>query len=522
MKISALRSQLSSALLDFAWDEWAQMGVLAATGRDRRWTQDPEALLLLTFEIARDDPRLFDEVLDWLVRNEPLISVRRLRTLCDGPQDERLSAAVLEWVKRQRRPHAPVRELEPTAEEAEALFRGAHLPAPHTDPTFGAFGFMRPAAQVSGKSREPDYAAPINFAFRLRQLLGVGARAEAVRYLLTAATEPVTVADIAGSAGYSKRNVQEALNSLDAAGVAKVVSGGGEQRFALDRSRWAHLLDLEPHELPVYRDWPRLLGALRRIVRWLMRPELHAASEYLRASQAADLLDVIRPELSKAGLVMPAKLGGERSWTDLEETVEYALLWLTSGSGTSGRPYAFEIVPHASEGQWWRLRTATGRIVATSAEPYASRAAAEAAVERVRSAPDQLSFRVVPAAGGYRWSIVAENGRILAASTEAFATERDAERAARDARDLIAGATPPSRAPSKSVRRARRHVTHRSDGLWQVRAEGATKAASTHTTQADAVNAAKRQALKAPGGGEVIVHGRDGRIRSSQVMPRDD
>jgi hypothetical protein len=27
---------------------------------------DPEALLLFTFEVGRNDPRLFDEVLDWL------------------------------------------------------------------------------------------------------------------------------------------------------------------------------------------------------------------------------------------------------------------------------------------------------------------------------------------------------------------------------------------------------------------------------------------------------------------------
>lgn len=77
MQISALRARLNSALLEFAWDEWAQMGVL--TTREHRWAQDPEALLLLTLEVARDDPRLFDEVLDWLVRNEPLISLRRIR-----------------------------------------------------------------------------------------------------------------------------------------------------------------------------------------------------------------------------------------------------------------------------------------------------------------------------------------------------------------------------------------------------------------------------------------------------------
>src|SRR5450755_2949369 len=110
MEISALRQRLRSSLLEFAWDEWAQMGVLAAAPRPRRWAQDPEALLLLTLEVARDDPRLFDEVLDWLVRNEPLISARRLRSLCEGPEDRRLSGAAMEWAMRQRRPSSPPRE----------------------------------------------------------------------------------------------------------------------------------------------------------------------------------------------------------------------------------------------------------------------------------------------------------------------------------------------------------------------------------------------------------------------------
>ena len=518
MQISAHRAELGAALLEFAWDEWAQMGVLSAAKRQSRWAQDPEALLLLTLEIARDDPRLFDEVLDWLVRNEALISVRRLRRLCDGPEDDRLTAAVLEWVARQRRPHASTRHLESNEAEAEALFRGADLPALRTDPVFSAFGFNRPPAEPSRKSREPDLTAPINFAFRLRQLLGVAARAEAVRYLLTADIESATVADVAKSSGYSKRNVQEALTSLQAAGTATLASNGGEQRFMLDRSRWAHLLDLEPRELPIYRDWPTLFGALRRILHWLRRPDLEALSDYLRNSQAADLLDVVRPELSRAGVLMPARLGGERTWIDLEETIEYALLWLAPDSGTNGRPAAFEIVPDASEGHWWRLTAAGGRIVATSAEAYTSGGAARAAVERVRGAPKRLSFRVMPESGAFRWNIVAENGRILAASTESFATERDAERAARHARDFIAGAGPPSDAPSEPVDRARRHVTLRPDGRWQVLAEGATRAASTHATQAEAVRSAERQARNTQGGGNVIVHGRDGRIRSSDTI----
>ena len=49
------------------------MGVLATAERRYRWAADPEALLLLTFEVGREEPRLFAEVLDWLVKNERLI-----------------------------------------------------------------------------------------------------------------------------------------------------------------------------------------------------------------------------------------------------------------------------------------------------------------------------------------------------------------------------------------------------------------------------------------------------------------
>jgi uncharacterized protein YegP (UPF0339 family) len=179
----------------------------------------------------------------------------------------------------------------------------------------------------------------------------------------------------------------------------------------------------------------------------------------------------------------------------------------------------FEIVPDAAEGYWWRLRTVAGRIVAASADAYTTKSTARAAAERVQSADDRLTFRVIADAGAYRWNIVAESGRIVGVSAEAFATSQDAERAARAARELIAGAGPPSDLSSTVVDRARRHVTARSDGRWQVQAEGSARAASTHATQADAVRSARQEASNLPGGAEVIVHGRDGRVRRSETVP---
>lgn len=75
--------------------------------------------------------------------------------------------------------------------------------------------------------------------------------------------------------------------SLHDAGVVSRVTGGTDQRYGIDRSRWANLLGLGSRELPVHRDWPQLFGVLREILRWLDRPELAELSDYLRASGAA-------------------------------------------------------------------------------------------------------------------------------------------------------------------------------------------------------------------------------------------
>jgi len=443
MPTSALRQRLNAALLDFAWDEWAQMGVLATPGRRSPWAQDPEALLLLTLELARDDPRLFDEVLDWLGHNEPVVSTRRLRSLCEDCDDERLVSATLNWVAG-RRGRQPPRPPAPGDRAPEPLFRGLSAPVRSADAAFLAHGLLRPEAIPSGKSRDPDLTLPINFAFRLRHLLGVSARAETVRFLLTSDVQSASVAAVASSGGYAKRNVQEALRGLHAAGAVSVIAVGAERRYRTDRAVWAHLLGSDASDLPIHRDWPQLLGALRRMLRWLARPELARFSEYLLASQARDLLDEIHPRLAQAGVVTAASRGGDTGWKDLVETVERTLVALDPGNATVERSADFEVYADATRHHRWRLNATNGRIVATSSESYASRASAKVAAERLRSNPDSYEYVIdVDEAGNYRWRASAADGQNIAASGESFASRHDAERAARGARDLAASAAGP-------------------------------------------------------------------------------
>ncbi|MCY4556465.1 MAG: DUF2188 domain-containing protein [Chloroflexi bacterium] len=66
-----------------------------------------------------------------------------------------------------------------------------------------------------------------------------------------------------------------------------------------------------------------------------------------------------------------------------------------------------------------------------------------------------------------------------------------------------------------------RHVLRKPDG-WAVKAPRASRASSIHRTQQEAIDAAK-QIVANQGGGEVRVHGVDGRIREGiTVKPGND
>jgi hypothetical protein len=67
--------------------------------------------------------------------------------------------------------------------------------------------------------------------------------------------------------------------------------------------------------------------------------------------------------------------------------------------------------------------------------------------------------------------------------------------------------------------RKHQHVTRRDDGSWQRKREGASKAGSVHETQAEAEAVAKETARRE--GGEVIIHGRDGKIRDKDSFGND-
>jgi hypothetical protein len=66
--------------------------------------------------------------------------------------------------------------------------------------------------------------------------------------------------------------------------------------------------------------------------------------------------------------------------------------------------------------------------------------------------------------------------------------------------------------------RNERHIVPNPDGDWDVVAPGADRASSHHDTQHDAIDRG-REVVRNSGGGEVVIHGEDGRIRDSDTVP---
>ena len=69
------------------------------------------------------------------------------------------------------------------------------------------------------------------------------------------------------------------------------------------------------------------------------------------------------------------------------------------------------------------------------------------------------------------------------------------------------------------AKRPKRLYVTRSDTGWQVRQEGSSRAIGAFPSQAEATEAAKTALRKS--GGELRVHGRDGRIRESLTLGRN-
>jgi len=199
------------------------------------WGIDPEPLILFTAWLGDADPRLRDEATDWCVRSWRYVSRARLKNLLGGQPDDVVTA---------------FGELAATV----GVHAGVAWP--------GATEARR--FTVTGRSTLPTLDRASLAWLRIRAMFGLGARAEILRSFLSHGGGLMSIAGLAATTGYTKRNVADECDTLERAGVLSVRSRGNRFYFALARRAE---LEAFVGELPSIRpDWTAMLNIARELV----------------------------------------------------------------------------------------------------------------------------------------------------------------------------------------------------------------------------------------------------------------
>lgn len=328
------RNLFLESMLNFLWRQWSALGVLGEARTEDSWAIDPEPLLLLSLEVDRYEPRLFDEVLDWLVVNGEWIDMQRLRGILrrKDPGTRNLMGAVAEFLTNQSSErkwknlanYCKIKGLKESFSAVPLFSNKDGRPHPlvnEPDPSFLSAGFNRPPIKVRRLTREVPITAQNTIRFLLRALFGVGSRAECLIYLLT--HEAGHPSEVAKAIGLSIRGTQDALIDLSRSGlVLRRVKGKRKIEYWLSHERWWGFLSegsVTEIKKPIWIDWIALCGALSKVWTTLNEIAKEGLSDYMRSSRLREALEAVGNEFSKSGLDIPPIPGRNVKPQDYEE-----------------------------------------------------------------------------------------------------------------------------------------------------------------------------------------------------------
>lgn len=316
MLLSQLKSKFHNGVLEFLWRQWSQLGVAGKVEFGDRWIIDPEALLLFTLDVGRYDPRLFDEVLDWSVRNGRWLSMQRLKNLADRQVSPDVLSIVGAFADLMAEHDTPARWRNLAALSGVSHDRnfvlfldaaGRDMPLlGSADPVFAKHGVLRPPIRLRGMSRPVPMDVSTNLLFKLRALFGLGTRPEVIAYLL--ARREGYPSEVARSTCYSAPSVQQTMADLADSGLIAERQSAKERRYSLDPSRWRQFLGLKGlvgvrgFPSPRWVDWPRLFAGVSILTAFLIQESFDQLSDYMLGSRLWSLAEELEPYFADTGL----------------------------------------------------------------------------------------------------------------------------------------------------------------------------------------------------------------------------
>ena len=234
----------------FVWSMWGEFGVPSTERRAVNLAIDMEALIHLTRVGAEGDPRLVSHVAAWQ---------------SDFP----------EFISRARMKHIGIE----SARVERAKDRSQTMSGP-------------PVAVLSGASA---------VQLRMRSALGVSARAEIIRqFVLDTPGTRRSSSDLAQLCGYTKRNTEKALVSLERSGWITRIEGGTSLRWSLtDHAALAALFA----PLPVSNTSFLALGEI--VEELLVLDQYSSDPDPVRSAAARGVLAKVRPIADWGSVQLP-------------------------------------------------------------------------------------------------------------------------------------------------------------------------------------------------------------------------
>ncbi|MDD5260297.1 MAG: helix-turn-helix transcriptional regulator [Methylacidiphilales bacterium] len=344
-------AQLIESLIDWLWRSWNSLGV-SGHGDPARTDRviDPESLLLASTVWARYDPRLFDEMLDWLCLYGSLINLQRLRNLHrNGLGDSAVLSAVAAVVQEHSQQtkwkvligkHAPSQKPLPLF----LSINGKNATWGRPDPLFAAQGFHRGRIELRQMSQAPSPQRAQNLWLKLRGLFGTSTRAEIMLQLLSSG--PATAGEIARRSGFTARSILVTLREMAQSGhiyepprparnrpqrgqAPAARTRGPSLAYALRPEEWCFLRTWpEPPGFPTLKFSAPLLHLCQHLLQSLesQKPEMFAHMQSILISEAisGSLKDIQRNGLS-GDYGLPPHLPGDSLLPTLAERLPAAI-----------------------------------------------------------------------------------------------------------------------------------------------------------------------------------------------------
>jgi hypothetical protein len=303
------KDQFQEQIFDFLWRQWSTLGIAGATKSKDNRIIDPEALLLFSLGVCRYEPRLFDEIIDWLFQNGHFINVQRLQQIqvkynfnC-GPQLSAIAELLAKKSSYQLKWSGLAKKY--YQEHKETLFfdkEGEALPCPtdkNANPEFLSHGLRRGQINLRGYSQAFDLQNPACLLLRLRALLGINARAEIL--CLLASVKEIHPSEAARLTAYYQKTIQTTLVEMAQSGVILTRTSKKEKFYRLKPGVLDELLKSNG-ESAQWINWRPLFKTVEIIWRRLCELSGKKIDSLLLSSELKKFMSSVRQYCSEAGI----------------------------------------------------------------------------------------------------------------------------------------------------------------------------------------------------------------------------